>query len=176
VWRAYLPHALRLLESGRCSIEEKARLCLSVGRCLRFDGRIREAVRWLEESYRWRKALDEDDSNRLLSQHVLTGAYQAHGHVQKAIELLETVIAVHIRVLAQEHPSRLASQYELARAYRADGQTQEAVQLLESVVAVKPLFLRDNDPLRLVSLRALTNLRAELSDRSDEDSQTTISS
>ena len=152
VWRAYLPHALRLLESVQeCSVEERSELCLLVGRCLRVDGRIREAVRWLEESCRWREGLDEDDLDLLLSQHVLAMAYEADGQVQKAVELLEHVVAVKEKVLAEDHPNRLASQHVLAGAYQADGQVQKAVELLEHVVAVKEKVLAEEHPSRLAS-------------------------
>jgi tetratricopeptide (TPR) repeat protein len=145
-----------------CSIEEKAELCLLVGQCLRVDGRIREAVRWLEECCRWRERLEEQDSDRLLSQHVLAMAYEADGQVKRAVELLGHVVAVREQVLAEEHPSRLASQHALAGAYQADGQVKEAVGLLEHVVAVKEQTLRDDHPSRLVSVRALADLYAEL--------------
>lgn len=76
VWRAYLPHALQLLEGRHgCSIDEISELCLSVGQCLYVDGRIKDAVRWLKESCRRREALDENNSGRLLSQYELAGAY-----------------------------------------------------------------------------------------------------
>jgi hypothetical protein len=89
VWRAYFPHALRLIEDGQqCSAEERSELCLLVGRCLRVDGRMTEAVGWLEQSCRLREELSEDNSDRLLSQHVLAMAYRADGQVQKAVELL----------------------------------------------------------------------------------------
>ncbi|KAF2202860.1 TPR repeat protein, partial [Delitschia confertaspora ATCC 74209] len=95
LWRRYLPHALRLLESIKAyDIVEKSELCRLVGRCLQVDGRIREAVKWLEESSRWRNLLNEEDSHRLLSQHDLAIAYQADGQVKKAVELLEHVVAV----------------------------------------------------------------------------------
>jgi hypothetical protein len=35
------------------------------------------------------------------------------------VQLLEHVVAIHKRVLAEDHPSRLASQHSLARAYEA---------------------------------------------------------
>jgi tetratricopeptide (TPR) repeat protein len=156
VWRAYLPHALRLLESGQqCSVAEMSELCLLVGRCLRVDGRIREAVRWLEESCRWREGLDEDNSDLLLSQHVLAGAYRVDGQVQKAVQLLEHVVAVQEKVLAEEHPSQLVSQHALAQAYQADGQVQKAVRLLEHVVLVKEKVLAEEHPSRLVSQHEL---------------------
>jgi tetratricopeptide (TPR) repeat protein len=153
VWRAYLPHALHLLEVGECTTKETSKLCLLVGQCLRVDGRIREAVRWLEESCLWREALDEDDSDRLLSQHVLAVAYEADGQVKKAVELLEAVVKAR-ETLAADHPSRLASQHELAIAYGADGQVKKAVELLEAVVKARETLAADH-PSRLASLHAL---------------------
>ncbi|PVH91900.1 hypothetical protein DM02DRAFT_702546, partial [Periconia macrospinosa] len=91
---------------------------------------IREAVRWLEESCRQRGALDKDDSDRLLSQHELAGAYQANGQVKEAVKLLEGVVAIRTEVLAEDHPSRLASQHALAIAYQANGQVNYKDQIL----------------------------------------------
>jgi tetratricopeptide (TPR) repeat protein len=156
VWRAYLPHALRLLEAGQgCNVKRKSKLCLLVGRCLRADGRIREAVTWLEVSCQWREVLDEDDSDRLLSQHELAIAYEADGQVQKAVELLVHVVAVKEKVLPEEHPDRLASQHVLAMAYEADGQVQKAVELLEHVVAVEEKVQAEEHLSRLASQHAL---------------------
>ncbi|KAF2812814.1 TPR repeat protein [Mytilinidion resinicola] len=77
VWRAYLPHALRLLEDKQgCEVDERSKLCLLVGQCLRVDGRIQEAVRWLKESCEQRQRLNKGNSDRLLSQHTLAIAYQ----------------------------------------------------------------------------------------------------
>jgi hypothetical protein len=127
VWRAYLPHALQLLECGqRCRIKETSELCLMVGRCLRVDGRIRETVRWLEESCLWRETPAADHPSRPASQHELAIAYRADGQVKKAVELLEAVVKAQ-ETLAADHPDRLASQHELAIAYEEDRQVQKAV-------------------------------------------------
>jgi tetratricopeptide (TPR) repeat protein len=156
VWRRYLPHALRLLDGGQhSSAWEQSKLCLLVGRCLRVDGRIQEAVVWLEKSCQQRSQLSEDNQGRLLSQHELARAYQADGHVHKAVALLEHVVEVQEKKLVAEHPSRLASQHELARAYQADGQVQKAVALLERVVEVKEKTLAPEHPSRLTSQHAL---------------------
>src|SRR5205085_1047601 len=94
------------LDSNR---EKKSELCLLVGQCLQVDGRIREAVKWLEECCWLRSWLDEEDSSRLASQHELARAYEADGRVKRAVELKEHVVAVKVRVLRDDHPSRLVS-------------------------------------------------------------------
>ncbi|KAH7074944.1 hypothetical protein BKA63DRAFT_543623 [Paraphoma chrysanthemicola] len=145
VWRAYLPHALRLLESMLDSDgEKKSELCLLVGQCLQVDGRIREAVKWLEECCRLRGRLDEEDSNWLASQHALAVAYEADGQVKKAVELMEHVVAVHKKVLAEEHPDRLTSQH-----------VKKAVELIEHIVAVRKKVLAEEHPDRLASQHML---------------------
>ncbi|PSN58876.1 hypothetical protein BS50DRAFT_641408 [Corynespora cassiicola Philippines] len=138
LWRAYLPHALRLLENTQgYAGEAKSKLSLRVGKCLQIDGRIREAVRWIEKCCEWRRnVLAKDDSERLLSEHVLAIAYQADGQVKKAVDLLEKIVETQ-EVLAKEHPSRLASQHALAMAYRIDGQIKKAVDLLEKIVGIR---------------------------------------
>ncbi|KAH8730737.1 TPR repeat protein, partial [Phaeosphaeriaceae sp. PMI808] len=105
VWRTYMPHAIRLLESDQeYNIKAKSELALRIGVCLEEDGRIREAVRWLEESCRLRNGLDEGDSDRLESQHELATACREDGQVKKAVELIEYVVEIREKVLAEEHP------------------------------------------------------------------------
>src|SRR5438270_447986 len=95
IWRDYLPHVARIDKDGQCQgTEEKSELCLKVGQCLYVDGRMKEAVFWLRESCEWRdRNLAQDNADRLLSQHVLAGAYQANGQVKEAVQLLEHVVA-----------------------------------------------------------------------------------
>jgi hypothetical protein len=171
VWRRYLPHALRLPDGGHdSSAEEQSELCLLVGRCLRVDGRIREAVVWLERSCQQRNQLGEDEPDRLSSQHALAQAYEVDGQVQKAVALLEHVVEVEEKTLAPEHPSQLASQHVLAGAYRADGQVHMAVVLLEHIVSTKIRTLQDGHPLRVVSVEALADIYTELAVDSDKAS------
>jgi tetratricopeptide (TPR) repeat protein len=156
VWRGYLPHALRLLDDRQdSSTREQSELCLLVGRCLYVDGRMREAVLWLDMSCEQRSQLDEDNPGRLSSQHNLAGAYQADGQVHKALTLLEQVVEVREKTLAPEHPDRLASQHALAMAYEADGQVHKAVTLLEHIVRVEEKTLAAEHPDRLASQHAL---------------------
>ncbi|ERF74891.1 hypothetical protein EPUS_09097 [Endocarpon pusillum Z07020] len=159
LWREYLPHAVRLLQEQEEEEEEepkKYELCISVGRCLQADGRVREAVDFLEQAWRWRCSnMDEKHSDRLLSQYTLAIAYQADGQVGMAVELLEHVVAVEAKVLAEDHPSRLASQHELAITYQADGQVSKAVELLEHVVTIEAKVLTEDHPDRLASQHEL---------------------
>jgi len=152
IWREYIPHVARMREvkAGE-HVDIRGRLCLQVGCCLRVDGRIRDAVGWLEESRDLRAGLSKDNSDRLLTQHVLAIAYQANGQVKDAVRLLEQVVAIRERVLAEDHPSRLASQHNLASAYQANGQVKDAVRLLKHVVAIQERVLAEDHPDRLTS-------------------------
>jgi hypothetical protein len=71
--------------------------------------------------------------------------------VGKVVGLLEHVVTIREKVLAEEHPDRLALQHAFAQAYQADGQVGKAVELLEHVFAVKARVLRDGYPTRLIS-------------------------
>ena len=165
IWREYLPHALRLLKDSK-GIDMIGRydLCLKVGRCLRVDGRIREAVTWLSECFQWRNGhFAEDHPDRLASQHELASIYLADGQVAKAIELLEHVVAIEEKVLAEDHLDRLASQHGLASAYLANGQVAKAMELLEHIVAIQEKVLTEDHPDRLASQHELAS--AYLTDR-----------
>jgi tetratricopeptide (TPR) repeat protein len=161
LWRSYFPHALRILENLKnCDVSEKSALCLYVGNCLLVDKRLKEAIDLLKESCRLRDVLDEDNPERLSSQHALALTYRENGQVQKAMKLLEHVVRVR-EALAEGHPGRLASQHELAGVYLEDGQVQKAVELLEHVVRVREA-LAEGRPGRLASQHVLA--RAYLED------------
>ena len=57
-----------------------------------------------------RNRLDEEDSDRLLSQQVLAMAYEADGQMKRQF-------AVEAKVLRDDHPSRLISQEALTDLY-----------------------------------------------------------
>ncbi|KAH7380133.1 hypothetical protein BKA66DRAFT_571209 [Pyrenochaeta sp. MPI-SDFR-AT-0127] len=156
IWRRYMPHALQLLETKHsCSVECRAALCLCVGRCLHEDGRVKEAVKWLEESYRLRVVLEETHPGRLRSEHALGFSYQANGQAKESVALLEHVVEVHNTILPEAHRDRLASRHTLAMSYQANGQIKESVALLEHVVEVHKTMLPETDPDRLRSQHAL---------------------
>jgi hypothetical protein len=63
------------------------------------------------------KTMAEEHPSRLASQHALAGAYEADGQVQKAVALLEHVVAVEADSLRDDHPLRLVSVEALADMY-----------------------------------------------------------
>jgi tetratricopeptide (TPR) repeat protein len=157
IWRAYMPHALRLLDTKTSvDIQSRAELSFWVGRCLHFDGRVLEAVRWLEECYRCREGLDEDNPDRLLSEHELGVSYWANGQIEDSVRLLEHVVKVREDTLVEAHPDRLASQHQLGISYWANGQIKDSVRLLEHVVKVQDDTLAETHPSRLTSQHALS--------------------
>lgn len=157
LWREFLPHALQFLRNTKkLDIEARYELCMAVGRCLRVDGRVGEAVVWLSECFLWRQdRYPEDHPDRLNSQYELAKVYQADGQVKKAVKLLEQVVVIREKLLKEDHPSRLASQYQLAIVCQADGQVKEAVKLLEHIVAIREKVLREDHPSRLASQHML---------------------
>nr|POF14119.1 nephrocystin-3 [Quercus suber] len=168
VWREYIPHAARMRQNGwEGDPEIRGRLCLKVGLCMYTDGRVRNAVEWLEASRDCREKLAEGHPSRLASQRALAGAYEVNGQVKEAVQLLEHVVAIEARVLAEDHPDRLASQNALARAYLANGQVKKAVELLQHVVAIQAQVLTEDHPFRLVSQYALA--WAYEADRQDKE-------
>jgi len=157
LWREYFPHAVRLLEQGiEVDLEDRFKLLHRCGCWLGLDGRIAEAVQYLEQAYNWEEShLSDDSTERLACQHNLANAYLANGQVGEAITLLKLVVAIKAKVLDETHPSRLASQHELARAYEANGQVGEAITLLKQVVAIEAKVLAETHPDRLASQHEL---------------------
>jgi len=156
LWREYMPHALRLVQGGRgCKIEERYILYYCIGRCLQVDGRIREAVDCFERCCFWRENLAKENPRRLASQHALAEAYLANGEVSKAVALLEHVVAIRSKILAEDQQDWLASQHSLAGAYQANGEVPKAVELLEHVVGIRSRTLAEDHPDRLTSQHAL---------------------
>ncbi|KAJ8106476.1 hypothetical protein OPT61_g9512 [Boeremia exigua] len=166
-WRAYMPHALRLLSTDQdCDMREKSELIYWVGRCLETDGRTREAMAWLEECCSLRSILGKDDPDLLSAQHSLAGVYRGDGQIKKAIELLEVVLKADETREANDS-ARLASQYALAGAYLVGGQVEKAVELLEAVVEKQKKVLDKGHPSLLISQQALG--RAYIEDGQIED-------
>lgn len=126
---AFLVQHIRLRLQNRYGADQEIALKIKsfTGRVSLQQGKYGEAVNVFRKIVECRsRALDEDGSSRLASQHELAGAYRANGQVGEAIELLKHVVKVQEK-LAEDHPYRLASQHTLAGAYRANGQVDDAL-------------------------------------------------
>ncbi|KAK1826132.1 hypothetical protein QBC39DRAFT_335302 [Podospora conica] len=153
LWREFMPHALKLLEGTKDQdTREKHDLFQLVGMCLHEDGRIKEAVKCLEEDYQWRvKYFPETDDGRLVAQYNLASLYRADGQTLRSLKLSEGVVEIQKQTLPYDHPNRLASQHALAGAYLENGDAQKAVDLLEAVVGIEEKVLAEDHPNRLSS-------------------------
>ncbi|KAL8299083.1 hypothetical protein RB593_009136 [Gaeumannomyces tritici] len=89
--------------------------------------------------------------------HLATRIWIQKEGLKQAVALLEQVVAIQAKTLAEDHPLRLASQHELAIAYQANGQVRQAVALLEQVVAIQAKTLAENHPSRLASQHELAS-------------------
>lgn len=111
LWQQYLPHALRVLrdnEGAERYTHEYYRLGVMVGSCLQQDKRSRVVIELLERIGATKKS--PDDNLLLLEyQHVLATAYQGSNQTEKAVELMEHVVAERNRVLPEYHPHRILS-------------------------------------------------------------------
>jgi tetratricopeptide (TPR) repeat protein len=130
-WRAYMPHAARVRERQEhdgcgAEVRESSQLYYKVGRCLRGDGRTKEALQWLHHSCRFRAALAENHPDWLASQHVLAMACRANGQTNEAIQLLEQVVAIKKTSLAEHHLDSLISEHGLAGAIEASRRLEES--------------------------------------------------
>ncbi|RSL81495.1 hypothetical protein CEP51_005792 [Fusarium floridanum] len=98
-WRQYISHALKILRSeDRITTRESFVLSHEVCVYLLNDGRDREAAECLRQSYDWGKVhLPEDDLDRLEFEGLLATSYFQQGQLDKGIELLQYVVAMHER-------------------------------------------------------------------------------
>ncbi|KAK9414196.1 putative Heterokaryon incompatibility domain-containing protein [Seiridium unicorne] len=153
LWRAYLAHAIRLLdESDQCHINTRYDLFFQVGQCLYEDRRHIDAVQCLEQAEQWYKSrLSEDGMSKLIMDHWLAAAYLNAGQIQKAISILEHVVDIQTQTLNEEDIARLASEHDLARAYLENGQIQKAISILEHVVDIQTQTLNEEDIDHLAS-------------------------
>ncbi|RKL05615.1 hypothetical protein BFJ70_g17087 [Fusarium oxysporum] len=167
--RAYLPHAMRLLNRNHENkIVEAYLLFEKVGHSFNVDRRFKEAIRCFEEVCRWRKDFhSETDYLRLTSEYNLARVYLDDRRIKDAIKLLEHVVEVRKETLDEKDNSRLTSEHALATAYLDDRRIEDAIKLLEHVVTVRKETLDEKDRSRLTSEHELA--RAYLGGRRIED-------
>ncbi|KAH7239941.1 uncharacterized protein BKA55DRAFT_542540 [Fusarium redolens] len=161
--REYLPHAMRLLSRNHeDKTVETYQLFKKAGDSFNTDRRFKEAIKYFEELYWWRKDLDlETDHDRLALEHKLATAYLEDRRIKEAIKMLEHVVAVQKKTLDEKDYFRLASEHQLATAYLEDQRIKEAIKILKHVVAVQKETLDEKDHLRLNSEQVLATAYLE---------------
>ncbi|KAH8745286.1 P-loop containing nucleoside triphosphate hydrolase protein, partial [Diaporthe sp. PMI_573] len=167
-WRSYFSHSTRLLErsKNRC-IDERFSLSTHVGMRLSEDRQFKEAIKCLEDVWKWKqKTLQEEDESRLTSEHELARAYLEDRRIKEATKMFEHVVEVRKRTLREEDHYRLNSEHALATAYLEDRRIKEAIKMFEHVVEIQKRTLRE-DQFRLTSEQSLA--RAYLNDRRIEE-------
>jgi tetratricopeptide (TPR) repeat protein len=167
--RAYLPHAMRLLNRNHGNkTAETYQLFGKVGYSFHEDRRFKDAIRCFEEVCRWRQGLySEKDGVRLALEYALGSAYLDDRRIKDAIEMLEHVVTVEKEMLDEKDYNRLASEHALGSAYLDDRRIKDAIKMLEYVVAVEKETLDEKDHSRLASEHELA--RAYLNDGRTKD-------
>ncbi|KAI1174481.1 hypothetical protein F4777DRAFT_553758 [Nemania sp. FL0916] len=156
LWRGYLPHALYALQgSEEYEGEQLFELLDRIGNCLFADRRFKESIVALEKSYRRKEQyLHEEDRSRLLSENKLANAYLRDRQTEKAIKILEHIVAVQ-KTLAPEDPYRLASEHGLGSAYLQARQIEKAIKIFEHITGIDMKGLAEDHPFRLASEHGL---------------------
>ncbi|KAI0102805.1 TPR-like protein [Nemania sp. FL0031] len=117
---------------------------------------------------RRKTVINERINSQLVFQHDLACAYLNNRQVGKAIAILERIVAIEQRTMAEEDHDRLASEHELARAYLNNNNPQvgKAIAILECIVAIEQRTLAEEDQNRLASKHELA--RAYLNDNNPQ--------
>ncbi|KAL2887533.1 pyruvate kinase [Ceratocystis lukuohia] len=156
LWRLYLPHARRIIGTGKANSMDASDLAFKVGKCLLKDGHAQESVIMNEYVVAMEeKALAVDHPSLLAFKHNLAVAYLKNGQVEKAISVFKHVLMMEEKILAADHPYLLTSQHELARAYLDNGQAEQAISMLEYVVEMREETLEADDSELLMSQHEL---------------------
>lgn len=156
LWQQCLPHALRVLQASEKTVD--VNLCslgIYVGRCLRADRRMKEAVNILERVVDWDSTLKPKYGDQLDPKYELAVAYKEDKQAKRAIQLLEDVVSIQANTPATEHRDRLKVQAQLASSYAKNGQMEEAVKLLEDIALIEENTLPTEHPDRLASQHML---------------------
>ncbi|KAL4985433.1 violaceus kinesin [Aspergillus falconensis] len=158
LWREYLPHALSLLNEKEFEEElmKYVELVRNIGRCLRTEGRYKEATAIFERLISMQKVgKDDPDIPTLIILSDLASTYRYQGQWKEAEELEVEVLGIQKQVLGPEHPETLRSMANLASTYRNQGQWKKAEELEVEVLEICKRVLGPEHP---DNLRSMNNL------------------
>ncbi len=105
-----------------------------------------------------KKHLGDTHPDTLTSRNNLAGAYQAAGHLDRAIALYELALTQCEQALGDTHPDTLVSRSNLAHAYQTAGDLDRAIPLHELTLAQSKQHLGDTHPQTLISRHNLAGV------------------
>ncbi|KAK1991922.1 hypothetical protein LX36DRAFT_324277 [Colletotrichum falcatum] len=161
VWRAYMPHALKLLEPSADRIWwlDEARLAEAASECLMRDHRFRESIRLLEDALTACRRPSQPDATTLLGiQGNLAWAYSGGGQFKKAKELVDRIVKVPVESRPRDDLWQRVHQCWLACTCYLDGQVKQAIELLEETIGKEDASLPRSDPLWMEPRRILAHV------------------
>ncbi|TQW04024.1 hypothetical protein IF2G_08338 [Cordyceps javanica] len=158
VWRLYLPHARRVLQScltGEAG-EQETSLVWKFGICTYHDGWYREAEScFLHVTETWKTELGEDHPFTLTSMAILAILYRDQGRWDEAERLEVQVMETFKTKLGEDHLSTLISIVCLASTYGNQGLWDEAERLEVQVIETSKRKLGEDHPSTLTSMAHL---------------------
>ncbi|PVH69399.1 TPR-like protein [Cadophora sp. DSE1049] len=160
VWRAYLPHARRVLESRLVDQGQQSRMSLlwRYATCLSADGRWDEAeAAYIEGLEIEKKELGADHPSTLTSMTNLASTFRNQGRWDAAEKLELRVMETSKTKLGADHPSTLTSMANLALTFWNQGRWEEAEKLELQVMETRKTKLGVDHPDTLTSMANLAS-------------------
>ena len=132
IWRAYLPHAARVIRLNSGSEPLKVmKLTMRVASCLMVDARNREAVAYLAQvQIAAQRHLDEAHPELLRLAHHLAVACNNTGDIGRAIQTLEYILKIQRRKGSLEKREEIEIEAKLATFYLNSSENQKASDML----------------------------------------------
>jgi tetratricopeptide (TPR) repeat protein len=132
----------------------------NVGETLLALGRYAEALRFLEETLKLRKAqLGSDHQETLQSMSILATCYRYLGRHDEALQLIEKTVALQKTKLGSDHPDTLQSMHNLACIRFARSEHAEALKLYEEALALRKAKIGAGHQDVLKSILEMAGLR-----------------
>ena len=106
-------------------------------------------------------ALGPDHPHTLTTRNNLATAHQQAGHLQKAIDMYEALLADRTRLLGPDHPHTLLARNNLATAHHAAGHLPTAIDMYEALLPDMTRLLGPDHPHTLLARNNLANAHQE---------------
>ncbi|KAG8162876.1 hypothetical protein KVR01_007354 [Diaporthe batatas] len=161
MWRAYLPHARRLLESDLIARDQSIRVALEwkVALCYYNDGRFHEAEALFREVMEcWKVRLGDEHPDTLKSVARLALTYHGLSRFEEAKLLGLKALEAQRRVLGEEDPETLSTMSHLAMTFSDLSQWKESEELELLTMEIRQRVLGSHHPDTLVGMSNLVYL------------------